>query len=1597
MTKNSPELIKTIAEQSGFDVEKLLDTSILDLDLNIKTFYALRFAQLDTVRDIVNDYSESIKSKSKRFSDTMIEDIESAILSLADSNGCKEEMLAFPFFDANNVTDNRNAEADESITADDRKELVAKNVEAILIKRKLQRKPWITLAAILEALEKEYPENAKDVSVEIVRDIINDADWIEKDDHYYRYSVAINDAGEERKDIPAHTESEHTVSENESDDTEPSQEPFVSAEKSILDVNDDRFDNIPIRELDLSVRASHCLMSRNIETIGQFKGITESELMQIRGMGQGTLTEITEAVAAYAEKPTFKYASLEDAVSFGDDFYNSEEFDSLVEKKVRELFVSNEKNSMSFFDIWNGLGNTIPEDIVKAELEKLISKRDLSFSDDEYHYEFISILEAIKILPTKYRNIINMKLQGLKYDEIAGRYGVTRSRVQQLAAKGMTAVMEGAKGIEPVGRVREDDDKELFQTYNISVGEWVSDLKKPEYVYRYLSMRYRKGEKKLPGAKQTESRRSRSLPRQKAADVMSGTVDDLLEYYKSLAGVQREVVLYSDEEQYVKDIKRLSKRLNREITRKKYISDIRITDNEYSMLRNYLHYAVKLLNKTGAVPDAAVFATAVTNVAERVYDGNLWSNFFKEVGVEQKQGIQGSIGTVYCDILDHFELLKDEEGRFFQSVLMHCFVSNHFANAYFEFLLNFYRIDLDRDISRLDTETMRALMDSICAEENVGRTYMLVQHIGQAMAANRRGATIRIRNHLKLLDKFFWDDSFEINTTHRLNSMMQEWARSSREMIGEMESYSGGRRRGQKRFSQPYIHLDAQDNSCSIRIPSQSIKAYDTEDIFWRITGGVEETLSVDRMESVIGYKVLETEVRIPLESILEEFQVDLYTAEGERIKRFAIRKAKIRFFDEDGDPVNAKNIKTGDVTSVTPSGQTVRSSALYDSQEIGGMLLSYFNFEFEDILHLPDGHVIIVGKPEISNSIAGKGRIEGAVCSVEEKKYDLYGKIPYVVLRMRSQKFPGTSITVNGSRHRLSDIEYESFSINDKTDDVGYYVDLRDYFGDRDDVYRISVDIPGGASPHWEFAYIKDFEVDFDEAPYVFEPRGTVAFPDHIEIKKIEEGCEREPGVNGYKFEIKEVGRTLDFVTEIGDRDVDISIPVPAFFIKDENGNWDSDMPAPVWHADLPDVIDLAVPYHRITLYMDDAFSDGSDSGRELDYRRNIGDDHILCDITKFKSYLSGDDFAKQLKMRFGEVDRNLLTIIVHSKVISLQIMGDFDANDIIVNAVISGKADYFVDIRKDGEVVAEKIRLVDGSARLHQEIRNGIYEVEAFELVEDDSGFGGEDYYSIGVYEQEMMNPYDMTDRSFKIIQIEDRDNQQSILPLKYNYYVLDLKKTEDNQTYNGMMVVRKRFFKGSEIAALPVSVRFEDLTRPNYVWISFVDEYGDDTDFLYDTRRQGILQEENMYLKPMVCYRRYTFLDGEEQIYHIDFIQEHYSSEYDELDEFIEFPENESRIVFKNHEYDSERNRYVVKEKEGRGNVHFSTSIIFVGDAPISGKSKMCLRDARIKTLNELTKLTKADLAKRSSLATIKVIRDIDKALAQFGMKFKDMEGE
>jgi DNA-directed RNA polymerase subunit alpha len=54
---------------------------------------------------------------------------------------------------------------------------------------------------------------------------------------------------------------------------------------------------MPVAEMELSVRASNCLESAKIQTVGQLAKMTDSDLLKIRSLGKTSLREIKRKLA----------------------------------------------------------------------------------------------------------------------------------------------------------------------------------------------------------------------------------------------------------------------------------------------------------------------------------------------------------------------------------------------------------------------------------------------------------------------------------------------------------------------------------------------------------------------------------------------------------------------------------------------------------------------------------------------------------------------------------------------------------------------------------------------------------------------------------------------------------------------------------------------------------------------------------------------------------------------------------------------------------------------------------------------------------------------------------------------------------------------------------------------------------------------------------------------------------------------------------------------------------------------------------------------------------------------------------------------------
>jgi DNA-directed RNA polymerase subunit alpha len=64
-------------------------------------------------------------------------------------------------------------------------------------------------------------------------------------------------------------------------------------------VEENKYENFIIEELDLSVRSYNCLKRAGVATVLELTEKTEEEMMKVKNLGKKSLKEIKEKLAAY--------------------------------------------------------------------------------------------------------------------------------------------------------------------------------------------------------------------------------------------------------------------------------------------------------------------------------------------------------------------------------------------------------------------------------------------------------------------------------------------------------------------------------------------------------------------------------------------------------------------------------------------------------------------------------------------------------------------------------------------------------------------------------------------------------------------------------------------------------------------------------------------------------------------------------------------------------------------------------------------------------------------------------------------------------------------------------------------------------------------------------------------------------------------------------------------------------------------------------------------------------------------------------------------------------------------------------------------------
>ena len=558
------------------------------------------------------------------------------------------------------------------------------------------------------------------------------------------------------------------------------------------------------------------------------------------------------------------------------------------------------------------------------------------------------------------------------------------------------------------------------------------------------------------------------------------TDDEMMKKYR-ITSVQQWGRVYSDYE-------RLKRRILREFPKKKLVGDIAISDEEFGILIEYLQFFYEYLRIFDWVINSDILVcVAMVQIGIRYYDGKYWPHFARFLRSSVFNGThQAIMGKIFMKTLvENGKYILDENDRI-STVLMHGFVANKYASNLFDFLSAYYRIDLERDLSRNDRDMMRELIRTIQNKDNTNRTYKLVQQTSDAVSQNQRGCSIRLRWLLRLIDASFWEEEMRVNPENRLVKQFNTWA----EGAVELQREKGERGTRPKIYSSPHIIFNPQEGEFNIWLPSQLVRT--EHDITLKYSfGDTEQTCSIDAYESVLAYKTENKTLSIDASDIFNRLTFDLQY--GDTVKSFSVPKENVRFFNKSGFSVNITSIKAGEYYAFSNNPDALSSTALVEKSRRNNLWFYYLDFEEGDILKTVDGSVVCIGK-KVEEGLLSKGRVHGV--TEAEENLPVFSRIPSCIIQIPESRLPGSAISVNGKKARLQDAcEITKLELKDGTDNSGFWFNFADIGCEQDGKYEIIVDVPNDRTVRqWKFVLIKEFDYTFDDrAPYIFETRGTL------------------------------------------------------------------------------------------------------------------------------------------------------------------------------------------------------------------------------------------------------------------------------------------------------------------------------------------------------------------------------------------------------------------------------------------------------------------------------------------------------------------------
>ena len=803
---------------------------------------------------------------------------------------------------------------------------------------------------------------------------------------------------------------------------------------------------------------------------------------------------------------------------------------------------------------------------------------------------------------------------------------------------------------------------------------------------------------------------------------------------------------------------KLFRRITKEFGEKRFLGDIVLNEAEEQTLSLFMKGELARLkdSPTSFVPsNEDAFVLGFILYGQKYYsEGHFWHKIKDEFGLSISTNQQLVISKIINDVLKKNKKDLVTEGKnTVHTICMHSFVTTPCANQLFDYLFDYWRLDLSKNITNLygenGADNFDILIDEIEANKEQSKNNLMI-HTTYALLNNRIGSKVRLKKYLNLIDRCFWDHEPIPDSPTRIIRLLKEWTENpTGKFQKETQKKDNKYGRGETMLLRPTLFVNYANFSFKLRLHQQRLpncEKEDAEGMQWHISynDGPEATLETKPLVGKAGVYTQETELKpFDTANLFAKIGARLVSPKLEKpLFNKSIRSDSVRFFDAKGKYVDhhTANIPTGIVYAFFKSNPPAVLGKEFESFQMENYGAVKLQLEKGDLIQLPDGTSILVGE-RISDGLLDTDLVAGAM--IDDKP--IYAKLPSILIQCTKPEIEGTFLVLNenGKAIKLDTSFVREFKLSDSVDDVyGYLIDLSK-LSIKEGFVSIFLKKSSKKQASYEFYYLKGFAFEFEDAPYVFKETGSIVFPADSGIIKRGSDWEIETFKSKLIFAIEPNEKpgyavrkgSLYIEYLLGKERLKVEFPIPSLYWRfSEKDDWNHIMPQPVFFKNIPEYVHFTGPFDWRTVRVQADLRDFDVESEGIVSSEPGEKGTIKYKVNQIKSWIvdrSKDNVQVRLSIAGAEYD--FLDVYCHSIITDHQVFGDFENGRLFGKFEIEGGGDYTVSIYYENEKVEEDISIeADGSFEVDADLHEGIYQFYLYEN-ETSEGFFEEDEISI------------------------------------------------------------------------------------------------------------------------------------------------------------------------------------------------------------------------------------------------------------------------